>query len=306
MIIEGGYYIKARCIKHSFIAHASPCLRETFDYLLREASHTEKKYEGFTLKRGQLFRTYQEIRDDLSWKVGFRIKRYNEDAMKHTMKTLRDALMITLTKTPRGMIITVCNYDFYQDPKNYERANEHANEDPMNARRTREEPLSINKNIKNIIIEDSDTHIPEKGEKAQRSGKKKEPPFVLPEWIPEETWNAYLAAREKRKVANTTFALNLIIKKLIKLRDEFNNDPIEVLNESIQSGYPNIYPLKRGGNNEGKREYRWDGTGNAPKDTKFRVLSGEIASEPDTTKPSIHPGEGEGISTQRGSSTDIY
>jgi hypothetical protein len=53
---------------------------------------------------------------------------------------------------------------------------------------------------------------------------------------------------------------------------------------------------KDGGNNGGKREYRWDGTGNAPKDTKFRGLSGEIASEPDITEPSIHPGEGKGIS----------
>ena len=64
--IHGGYFIKARQIKNSFIAHASPCVREIWDYLLREANHSDEKYNGFVVKRGQLFRNYREIREDLS------------------------------------------------------------------------------------------------------------------------------------------------------------------------------------------------------------------------------------------------
>ena len=28
--------------------------------------------------------------------------------------------MVTTRRTTRGLIITICNYDFYQNPKNYE------------------------------------------------------------------------------------------------------------------------------------------------------------------------------------------
>jgi len=114
--ISGGYYIKSRKIKESWIAHAQPIIREVWDYLLREANHTDKKYAGFVVKRGQLFRSYREIRDDLSWKIGYRIERYHESSMKRAMKALMNERMIELTNEPRGNIITICNYDHYQDP----------------------------------------------------------------------------------------------------------------------------------------------------------------------------------------------
>ena len=147
-MIKGGYYIKARSIKDSAIAHSPPYVREIWDYLLREANHADKKYAGFILKRGQLFRSYKEIRDDLSWKVGYRTERYNENQMKMGMRYLMKQLMITLAKQPRGNVITVCNYDKFQDPGNYEATNEAPNEatngQPMGNQRV----PSINKNVK--------------------------------------------------------------------------------------------------------------------------------------------------------------
>ena len=144
--ISGGYFIKARQIKNSFIAHASPCVREIWDYLLREANHSDEKHNGFVIKRGQLFRNYKEIRDDLSWFVGYRKEMYNESQTKHAMNILKKELMITTTKKPRGVLITICNYDFYQNPKNYERTNERTTNEPS----TNQQPPSINKNEKNL------------------------------------------------------------------------------------------------------------------------------------------------------------
>lgn len=34
--------------------------------------------------------------------------------------------MITTTKTTRGLIVTICQYDFYQNGSNYEQANDYA------------------------------------------------------------------------------------------------------------------------------------------------------------------------------------
>jgi len=149
MNINGGYYIKARQIKDSWVSQASPCVRETWDYLLREANHKDAKYGGCEVKRGQLFRSFREIRDDLKWRVGYRFDRYSEDEMKHCMKLLRREGMITLTSTPRGNLITVLKYSLYQDPKNYESTNESTNEYTDGTPMIHQPHIPINKNDKN-------------------------------------------------------------------------------------------------------------------------------------------------------------
>lgn len=126
--IKGGYYIKARCIQESEIQHAPPHFREIWDWLLKEANHQDTKYGKFTVKRGQCFRTYQDIRDGLSWNVGYRKERYSENQTKKAMKFLRDTLMIDTTKELGGVLITICNYEHYQNPKNYERTKERTTE----------------------------------------------------------------------------------------------------------------------------------------------------------------------------------
>ena len=147
--INGGYFIKARCIKNSAIYKAPPYVREIWDYLLREANHSDQKYNGYIIKRGQLFRSYGEIRDDLSWKIGYRTERYNENQMKMGMRYLMKQLMITLTKQPRGNIITICNYDFFQNPKNYDTTSDTTSDTTNGQPMDNQGVLSINKNEEN-------------------------------------------------------------------------------------------------------------------------------------------------------------
>lgn len=145
-MISGGFYLKARCIQDSEIAHAAPYVREIWDWLLKEANHTDQKWGGRVIKRGQLFRTYNDIREGLSWMVGYRKMMYHENHTKRAMKFLREHLMIVSTKELGGVLITIVNYDKYQNPKNYERTSERTDE------RTNGEPMAnhpiphINKN----------------------------------------------------------------------------------------------------------------------------------------------------------------
>lgn len=134
--IPGGYYIKSRKIQKSSIMRQPPHVREIWEYLLMNANFEDGILTGGRrIKRGQLFRRYKKIRDDLSWVVGWRKETYNENQVKKAMKFLRENLMIASTKEPGGVLITVLNYDFYQDPKNYERTKDGTTE------RTNEEPL---------------------------------------------------------------------------------------------------------------------------------------------------------------------
>jgi hypothetical protein len=148
-MIEGGYYIKARCIQESEISICSPVVRELWDWLLREANHKDVEIHGYTTKRGQCFRTIKDMREGLKWQIGYRFERYNEEVMKNAMKKLRSLSMITTTKTPRGNLITICNYDKYQNPHNYELPNENPIRLPTDSRPTPDGGLSINKNVKN-------------------------------------------------------------------------------------------------------------------------------------------------------------
>ena len=141
-MIKGGYYMKARKIQDSKIAHASPCIREIWDWLLKECNHTETK----VCKRGECLTSYKEIIEGLSWYIGWRKMTYKKHDCENTMKWLKKATMITTRKTTRGMFISVVNYDKYQDPKNYENLTE------KTAKTTRKPQTShtIHKNDKNV------------------------------------------------------------------------------------------------------------------------------------------------------------
>ncbi|MDR2002381.1 MAG: hypothetical protein LBQ74_05060 [Prevotella sp.] len=156
MTIKGGYILQPRAISESAISKAPPCVRETWAYLIREANSSQTTYAGHTVKRGQLFRNYREIREALSWTVGARIERYSEAQVKHTMNVLRIAGRITTRKYPRGILITICNYDYYQNPDNYEGTTGIAMKSGRANHEKSTDSPSINKNDnKNIDIDKS-------------------------------------------------------------------------------------------------------------------------------------------------------
>jgi hypothetical protein len=140
-VIPGGYYIKARRFKESLISTAPPHIREIWDWLLREANHRIGVSHGRAIQRGEQVRSYKDIQEGLCWYVGYRKEKYSKSQCNSAMKWLVKYNMITKKKTTRGLHIKITNYDYYQDPKNYESHN-----------RTTTKPQStatINKNRKN-------------------------------------------------------------------------------------------------------------------------------------------------------------
>ena len=82
--------------------------------------------------------------------------------MKNLMKYLRSTLMVTTVVKPRGLLITIKNYDSYQNLNNYENSSEDSNKKTSSKPIVNQMPLSINKNDKelknekNIYSENSD------------------------------------------------------------------------------------------------------------------------------------------------------
>jgi len=139
--IPGGYYLKPRCIKESDISSKPPHFREIWDYLIREANHaTTGKF-----MRGQCIKTMNQIIEDLKWYAGWRLMSYKKSQCENALKYLMESGMIEKRKTTRGMIITICKYDYYQNPQNYETNSEPKTKGP----RSKQSADTINKNDKN-------------------------------------------------------------------------------------------------------------------------------------------------------------
>lgn len=143
----------------SEIVRQPPHVREVWDYLLMVANH--KPYKN--IKRGQVFVSLEDIRQALSWRVGFRKECYTKDSMKKAMKALTKASMIVTNRSTRGVLITICNYERYQDPKNYESSNESSNESSAKApRKLHDSPYDIQEcnNDKNKELRKKEVSVP--------------------------------------------------------------------------------------------------------------------------------------------------
>jgi hypothetical protein len=144
---KNGAFLSSRSTFDSDVWKNKPCeYFKIWFYLYGKANHTGQEYNGHYCERGQYFCTYGELLKQLEYKIGYRKKKYNDSFMKNLMKYLRDSLMISTAKKPRGILITLTNYDKYQKLENYEKTNDKTDEKTREKPEKNQLPLSINKN----------------------------------------------------------------------------------------------------------------------------------------------------------------
>lgn len=127
-----------------------PLYVKVWCYLLMKAEYQDRG----NLQRGQLFTSTQEIAEACSYYKGFQKITPTPKQVMNVIDFLRkphegvnegdmNDPMIVTTKVTHGMLVTVCNYNKYQDPRSYERNNEGVNEGDMNGLRTGEQGNNI-------------------------------------------------------------------------------------------------------------------------------------------------------------------
>lgn len=156
--------------------------------------------------------------------------RLSIQSLRTCLDYLKRSENITVQSTNKYSIITIVNWDTYQSVG--DESNSQDNTIATNQQQTNNKPTTTDKKVKKV----------KNGKKIKKQNA--DALFVLPDWIPEETWAAYMALREKKRAAKTTYALNLIVKELIKIKETHNHDPVTVLNKSIKNGWIDVYPLK--------------------------------------------------------------
>lgn len=153
--IEGGYILISRQVIESEIWEKPPLYFKVWMYLLARAQY--KSFRG--LERGETIVTIPELIEACSWKVGYRIEKPTKSQIFNILEWLRNShedeyegvtsdAMISTTKTTRGMVVKVLNYDVYQDPTNYEHNKDTNHESNTNTTRPERQADTINKKEK--------------------------------------------------------------------------------------------------------------------------------------------------------------
>ena len=147
---EGFVSLHRKILQSPFWNATTPCTREVFLWLLLEANHCDRESSGRMINRGQTFRTRQQIADGLAWKVGYRTEMYSLKQVDTALINLKAEKMITVEEEGeqgrknkhRGLLITICNYDYYQNPDNFKSlAKERRRETRREARRAERQSL---------------------------------------------------------------------------------------------------------------------------------------------------------------------
>ena len=177
-MIKGGYILQPRIIDDSDVMSMPPVTREIWYYILRNVNHNE--YKG--IDRGCGFFQYNEIQNALCWYVGYRKEMYSKSQIAKSLRRLSESNMIETTKEIRGILVTVCKYAFYQDPKNYEGNDEETTKET----RRKSGGHTINKNVKNDNNEKNEKNNNISSNEENILSEKEQYEFLF-----EEFWNKY-------------------------------------------------------------------------------------------------------------------
>lgn len=148
----------SRKLIESEIWDKPPLYLKVWMYLLMRAQF--KPYKN--LERGELVVSIPELIEACSYKVGYRTEKPTKSQIFNILEWLRNSdeashegyandTMIETTKTTRGMVVKVLNYNVYQDSKNYEHNAEQNDEKPTNDTMPKRQADTINKNDKNEL-----------------------------------------------------------------------------------------------------------------------------------------------------------
>jgi len=122
--IQGGFILLSRKLLKSGIMEKPPLYLKLWIWMLMQASF---KDHG-NLKRGQFFTSYKKMQKAMAYKVGYRTIKPTKREIEWATKTFTNVNAIVTMKVLHGMVITILNYDYYQDMINYKGFNERYND----------------------------------------------------------------------------------------------------------------------------------------------------------------------------------
>lgn len=233
-------------------------------------TRTRIKGQTITLERGQLSFSQRFMAEAWGWSKS-RVDRFIAELRDEGMISTCSKIGATAGHNAgQGQsIISICNYDKYQDVKDDDRGNDDAKsgatagqqrgkEEQGNKGTIKEEPIGSSppEGSKPRKSRSHGTNERAQGLNPRATGRndraKPVPDVDIPDWIPAEQWNAFLEMRRDQKKNPTPRAVSLLIGKLERLRSS-GHDPGAVLDQSTLRNWTDVYAIKDG--NHGQRQH---------------------------------------------------
>jgi len=229
--IDGGYILLARQILNSEIMDKPPMFLKLWVWMLERAHH-KNGHKG--LKRAQFLTSVKEMQDAMTHRVGARIVRPSSRKVRYMYERLSNCHMIDRSNVSEGMLITILNYNKYQDPKNYERPSELSHE------LSRElSPLYNKKECSKKEKNGITPPLSPPQEKSKITGKelKDENP-----WLEKKTRDDFITHREDIKHPLTSLA----ITKAINFLEKYQNFQQMIVDQTIINDWRGLFPPRGG------------------------------------------------------------
>lgn len=151
--IPGGYILIARKMLDSELMNKPPHYLKLWIWMLSKAFWKD----GEQLQRGQLHTSIEEMQEVGTYRVGGRVEgKFTAAEVRSAYGYFKETGAILVSKRTRGMVISIINFDIYQNPSNYEQ-HTNPNSTPNNT------PKRTQKNLlpTDIIIKSNHTTMPE-------------------------------------------------------------------------------------------------------------------------------------------------
>jgi DNA-binding transcriptional regulator YhcF (GntR family) len=221
-----------------------------FTHLILTANWEPKKWQGILVERGQKITSIQHIAEETG---------LTPQSVRTAIKKLKSTGELTSKSTNRYTLITLTNYDFYQDKEN--QLTNKTTSNLTNEQQTTNKQLTTTKQLnKETIKTINKDHVAKNCDasvKTEKSVNEVEIPTNLntPEFL--QAWEEWQSYRKQTRKTLTVFSIK---KQLGFLSSIGVQDAIISINESIKNGYTGLFPVKqaaRNKNNSGFDAIEW-------------------------------------------------
>jgi len=222
-----------------------------FTHLLLIANWEPKRWKGELVSRGQKVISIQKLAQETG---------LTEQSVRTAIKKLKSTGELTSKSTNKYTVVTLTNYDFYQDKEKQltnKTTSNLTNEQQTNNKRVTTTKQLINKETiktkyKDHVAKNCDAYV-----KTTKSENEVKIPANLntPEFL--QAWEEWQLYRKQKRQTLT----DVSIKKQLEFLSSIGaKDAVISINESIKNGYTGLFPVKqsaRNKNNSGFDAMEW-------------------------------------------------
>lgn len=221
-----------------------------FTHLILTANWEPRKWKGVPVKRGQKITSIQHMAEETG---------LTEQSVRTAIKKLKLTGEITTKATNKYTLVTLINYDFYQDKE--KQLTSELTSELTNEQQTTNKQLTTTKQLNNITIKTKYKDHVEKNCDVSVKTTKSENEVKIPDKLntPEflQAWEEWQTYRKQKRQTLTAFSIK---KQLEFLSSIGAKDAVISINESIKNGYTGLFPVKqaaRNKNNSGFDAMEW-------------------------------------------------